>query len=113
MLDFLNRDLGSTNPLAKLSSSELRKLEESLLTQMDATSLVSAGDRLSFVATQEAVRPILDQLVAVRQELSTRKVRWRYERKGFWLVVVIYGFASLCFAIWLLDWFFKTSRHGP
>ena len=113
MLDSFNRAIGSFDPLAKLSDNELRALEESLVLQMDATSLVSARDRLSFVETQQAVKPLLDQIVAVRLELNKRRTRWRVERKGFWVVAFMAVLAMGCFALWLVVFLMRAFSRGP
>ena len=100
-LDFINKDLFSSDPLAKLSRKELDALEEKLVRDLETAIDQNARDMLPFEECQRVMRPFIDRQVAARREIHKREARLRSSRGAFWIVLFFAAFALFLFALWI------------
>jgi hypothetical protein len=107
-LDLINKDLFSSVPLAKLSRVELVALESKVTRDLNTAIEDNAAQMRGFDESNLVTRPLIDQQVAVRQEIQKRDARLMRDRRGFWVVLFMGALAFVCGTLWLLSVLLKT-----
>jgi hypothetical protein len=107
-LDLINKDLFSSDPLAKLSRIELVALEAKITRDLDAAIENNAAKMLGFDESTKIMRPFIDRQVAVRQEILKRDARLKNDRGAFWVALFLATLGLLSGLAWLLS---ALPRH--
>ena len=101
LLDFLNRDIFSSDAFSGLSDRDLRKLDDEVMRQIGGPIEGSPAELRTLEENRQLTNKLINIHVEIAKELTKRKLRWQRERGGFWVALFLFVLFALSFLLWL------------